>query len=216
MPWCVQAVGVALILALPACTRSQTKVVDSLELSVINEDEIAPGEAEYAVEMIDDLPGGATIVLPIPENPYGDDSCCCSCTASCDPQLQDKFHKYVAKLKGAASKRTDAAAAALLSAPEIVKLEAWEEIASITMDLLANPTLVIVPMPGGELHKVSLEKLSSLNIPLTQLVMIRGSVKGKMEAALSAAMTSNGVPSPDASTLASKMIEVYFDQMSAP
>jgi hypothetical protein len=153
-------------------------------------------EQDYSVVEVVEEPSLRTkIILPIPPNPYEDDADCqCLCATGCVASASE-LRTLVAKLKLKATRRADASAAAVLEAGDgLLAHENWQEVVTSTMDLLNNPTIVIVPMPGGKLKKVSLEKIGSLDLTGTQIVSIKNSVGGKMQSALAANMIVHGIP----------------------
>jgi len=203
---------VALVMALaPAwgCTRQEmTEIRTSYSMQ---EQDLA------TVEVIKDPSLRTKIILPIPQNPYGDDGDCpCVCATGCVASTSE-FRALVAKLKLKATRRADASAAAVLEAGDgILAHESWEEVVTSTMDLLNNPTIVIVPIPGGKLQKVSLEKIGTLDLTTTQIISIKNSVGGKMQSALKANMIAHGIPKQDALQFSKEIMQVYMSKMLAP
>jgi hypothetical protein len=201
----------ALLLLTPGCagvgrTQSTTTLGKDFE------------EQDYAVvEVIEEPELRTSIELPLPPNPYDDAECdLCNCVCAAGPDTS-AFEKLIAKLKLDADKRAGAAAEALLeSAHEIVGYGEWKEITENTMELLSNPTIVMVPMPGGKLQKVSLEKLPKMDLSAGQIVTIRNSVNGKMRSAIAADMTAHGVPPAEAKKLSAEIMKVYMKSLLAP
>lgn len=203
-------VAVVAVLA-PAwgCTRS---TMTELRTSASYE------EQDYAVvEVVEDPSLRTKIILPIPPNPYEDDGDCqCLCAAGCVASASE-LRTLVAKLTLEATRRADASAAAVLEAGDgLLAHENWQEVVTSTMDLLNNPTIVIVPMPGGALKKVSLEKIGSLDLTGTQIVSIKNSVRGKMQSALAANMIAHGIPKKDATKFSKEILQVYMTKLLAP
>jgi hypothetical protein len=169
------------------------------------------------VEVVEEPSLRTKLILPIPPNPYEDDGDCqCLCTTGCVASASE-LRTLVAKLKLKATRRADASAAAVLEAGDgLLAHDSWQEVVTSTMDLLNNPTIVIVPMPGGTLKKVSLEKIGSLDLTGTQIVSIKNSVGGKMQSALAANMIAHGIPKKDAVKFSKDIMQVYMSKMLAP
>ncbi len=206
--------GVAAALAVtlaPAwgCTRQGTTEIRT---------SFSAEQQDYAVvEVIEDPLLRTKIILPIPQNPYGDDGDCpCVCATGCVASASE-LRALVAKLKLDATRRADASAAAVLEVgEELLAHESWEDIVTSTMDLLNNPTIVIVPGPGGKLQKVSLEKLGTLDLSTTQIVSIKNNVSGKMQSAIKANMIVHGIAKKDAAVFSKQIMQVYMSKMLAP
>jgi hypothetical protein len=199
---------IAAIVALGCARSGRTEVVTVADLTT----------EDYSVEVIRQPDLGKKIVLQIPDNPYEDDAYCeCVCMACMSPEAVSEIEALVAKLRKDANRRTDAAAQAVLDvSPKLVEHEEWREIIQSTMTLLNNPTVVLVPMPGGAIKKVSLEKIGELDLTTTQIASIKSSVGGKMESTLGAAMVLHGVPGDEADELADTIMKTYLRELLGP
>jgi hypothetical protein len=175
-------------------------------------------EQDLSVEVVRQPPIRAKIDLGIPPNPYDDEgSCPCVCQAKCKKKEFSELEKIVAKFGEEADARRRAASLAVLgSGPDIVKHKKWKKIAGASLELMSNPTIVLVPMPGGRIEKVSLEDLDTLHLGAADVVSIRNKVKGNMLSALAATMASYGVPDGEAGTIAGAMMKVYLAELMAP
>jgi len=175
-------------------------------------------EQDYvSVEVIEEPSLRTKVILPIPRNPYGDDGDCpCVCATGCVADASE-LRALIAKLTLKATRRADASAAALLKAGDgILAHENWAEVVTSTMDLLNHPTIVIVPLPGGKLKKVSLEKLGTIDLSTTQIFSIKNKIEGKMQSALTVNMIANGIPKKDAKKFSKKIMQVYMYKLLAP
>lgn len=202
--------GFPLLVVLALATGCAARQLDQFETTASIE------TRDYAVEVTQDKALRTKIEIPIPPNPY-DDGCMCVCEAACAmhadaPELEALLEKLTHK----ATFRAEIAAKAVLeSGHELLEHEEWKDVVTDSMELLGNPTLVLVPLPGGSVKKVSLEKVGELGVSPTLLVTIRSSVGGKMQAALKASMISHGVPAKKAQRLSGQIIKTYMKEILA-
>ncbi|MFH1434663.1 MAG: hypothetical protein ABIJ56_03000 [Pseudomonadota bacterium] len=180
-----------------------------------------PGE-QYAavVETMVEVERADVIEIPLPPNPYEDDfneelTCRCCCPNECGHGLESsEFTAFINELRAEATSRVNAVADALLkSGGDIMEYEEWQLIAKGCMELLSNPTIVIVQLPSGQWKKVKFEELGDMDVSPGEVFRIQQSVGVKMKAALKAEMISRGVPEPDADTLAGDILKTYLKNL---
>ncbi len=180
-----------------------------------------PGQQYVTVvETVVEVVRKDVIEIPLPPNPYEDDFneelvCRCCCPNECGHGKESsEFAAFIQGLRAEATSRVNAVADALLkSGGDIMAYEEWQLIAKGCMELLGNPTIVIVQLPSGQWKKVKFEELGDMDVSPGEVFRIQKSVGVKMKAALKAGMISRGVPEPDADRLAGDILKTYLKNL---
>lgn len=214
----IQAMIAALLPAAACCVMAAGCEKGSLHASGSND--FLPGQNVTIVETVVEVDREDVIEIPLPPNPYEDDFdekalCRCCCPGTCGHGLESsEFADFINELRSEATSRVNAVADALLkSGPDMMAYEEWQKIARGCMDLLSNPTLVIVQLPSGKWKKVKFEELADMDVRPGEVFRIQKSVGVKMKAALVAEMISRGVPESEADTIAGNIMKTYLKNL---